>query len=135
MNLSKNFTYRTMTAAALAMGLSLPLYAAETTTTYTTTDGDNVATQTTKVMTTTKANRAMVKHRAHHYPKSRASRSTAALSGNFDSYGGVVWKNGTIYHDVEPTGQSQSGPFGMPTSTSDSLEGGVTSTTTTLPAN
>ncbi len=133
MNLSKNFTFRTMTAAVLAVGLSLPVYAAEMTASTAVATGEpatNVVSQTTKVVTTTTTH--VAKHKAHH-AQSRTSKTTEVQQESAGPEKHVVWKNGVIFNDVEPTAQSQSTPFGAPISTSDTLKGGVTSTLSPVP--
>ncbi len=126
MILSKNFTLSTITAAVLAIGLSMPLYAAETTESV----DPAVVSQTTKVVTTTTTTRAG-KHKAHH-AKSRTTKTTEVQADASDPERAYRLKNGIVLHDVEPTGQPTS-PFGAPTSTNDTLEGGVTSTISPAP--
>lgn len=131
MNLSKKIfqksTYRTMTAAVLVAGLSMPLYAAETTESVD--PAANVVT-TTKVVTTTTTTR-VAKHKAHH-AKSKTSRTTEVQADTSDPERAQRMKLGIVLHDVEPTGQSTT-PFGAPTSTTDTLKGGVTSTISPAP--
>lgn len=129
MNLSKNFTFSLITAA-VAIGVSFPLYAAPTSTTdrMASEPAANVS-QTTKVVSS-KTTMRMVKHPAHH-SKSKTSKMAEEQQTRVD--GGVLWKNGVVFHDVEPTGQPQNTPFGAPHSTSDTLEGGVTSTISPAP--
>ena len=132
MNLSKNLfqknAFRTVSAAVLIAGLSMPLYAAETTESVD--PAANAVSQTTKVVTTTTTTHA-AKHKAHH-AKSRTTKTTEVQQDAMSS-DKVVWKNGIPYHDVEPTAQSQSSPFGVPTSTEDTLKGGITSTISPAP--
>lgn len=128
MSLSKNVTLSTITAAVLALGVSLPVYAAETTESV----DPAVVSQTTKVVTTTTTTRAG-KHKAHH-AKSRTTKTTEIQADASDPERAFRMKNGIVLHDVEPTAQSQSSPFGIPASTSDTLKGGVTSTISTVPA-
>lgn len=131
MSLSKNFTYRTIAAAALAMGLSLPVYAA-TSEVETGEPATNVVSQTTKVVTTTTTTRVAANHHAHH-SKLRASQKAEVQQESASPEKRVIWRNGVIFNEVEPTAQSQSSPFGVPASTSDSLKGGVTSTISPAP--
>ena len=110
MKLSKKLTSRHFAVMALAVGMSAPLYAmADTTTT--------------------------VKHKAHHAAhKARAAVEDKADAVKADADAAkkgaekrVVWKNGVVFHDVEPSGQA-TGSFAAPSSTSDTLQGGVTTT-------
>lgn len=126
----QNNTYRAMTVAVLAMGLSLPVYAA----TSESEAGEltpNVVSQTTKVVTTTTTTH-VAKHKARH-AQSKSSKTTEVQQDSTNLEKKVIIKNGVIFNDVEPTGQSPSTPFGVPTSTSDTLQGGVTSTVTLAP--
>lgn len=131
MSLTKKFTYRTIAATALAMGLSLPVYAA-TSEVETGEPATNVVSQTTKVVTTTTTTRVAANHHAHH-SKLRASQKTEVQQESASPEKRVIWRNGVIFNDVEPTAQSQSSPFGVPASTSDALKGGVTSTISPAP--
>ena len=126
MNLSKNFTFRIITAAVFAVGLSMPLYAAETVD-----PASNMDTQTTKVVTTTTTTTHAAKYKINH-AKSRMPKKMDVQQDSMSSEK-IVWKNGITYHDVEPTAQSQSSPFGVPTSTGDTLKGGITSTISPAP--
>ena len=131
-NLFQNSTYRTMTAAALAMGLSLPVYAATSEVAVTTDAAPSMVSQTTKVVTTTTTMHGMAHHKAHH-SKTKTTKMMEVQQKTTDPEARVVWKNGVIFHDVEPTAGSQSSPFGVPTTTSDTLQGGVTSTLAPAP--
>lgn len=130
MNLTKNIfqhsTFRTIAMAVLAAGISFPLYAAETTETV------SPAGSVVNVLTATTTTH-VGKHKALH-AKSRTTKTVEVQKESADAGVPVVWKNGIPYHDVEPTAQSQSGPFGAPTSTSDTLKGGITSTVSDVPA-
>ncbi len=140
MSISNNFTRRHLTVVALTMGIGFPLYALADT---------QPADTTTKVVTQTTTTKTVVKHNRHHVTEQReraaeANKADAVNNANAlnaeannanatnanssqDSVKRVVWKNGVVFHDVEPTGQVQ----GAPTSTSDTLKGGVT----TAPSN
>lgn len=127
----QNNTYRAMTVAVLAVGLCLPVYAA----TSEVAAGEltpNVVSQTTKVVTTTTTTKAVAKHKAHH-SKLKASETTEVQTDSSDPERAFRMKNGIVLHDVEPTAQSQSSPFGVPATTNDTLKGGVTSTISPAP--
>jgi hypothetical protein len=154
MELSKKLTRRHMTVVALAMGMSFPLYVMADTTPNT----DNTAkvmTQTTTVVTHKHhSHMAMHKamHKAHHKAMDRAEDHAEAMnnakaidkdaksdaeasqsSSNQEMAKRVVWKNGVVYHEVEPTAQATTNGFALPASTSDTLIGGVTTTTSPAP--
>lgn len=124
MRLSKNMTLPTMTAAALVMGLSLPVCAAtgDVETDQTTA---HIVSKTTKVVSTT--THPMAKHNAQHH-HSKMTKAMDVKQDGANSAKKVMMKNGVILNDVEPTAESQSSPFGVPTSTDDTLKGGITST-------
>lgn len=139
MTLSKKLTRRHLTVVALAVGMSLPLYAMADTTAA----GNPVEVMAKTTTTTTKT----VIHKHHHkaHAAAKANKESAAenakaldaeaanggAANKADTSQGtekrVVWKNGVVFHDVEPSGQAAS-PFGAPTSTSDTLKGDVTTT-------
>lgn len=145
MTLSKKLTRRHLTVVALAVGVSLPLYAmADTTaagnpaevmakTTTTTTTTKTVMHKHHKARAAAKANKESAVENAKALDAAAANGTNA---GKSDSTQGtekrVVWKNGVVFHDVEPSGQATS-PFGAPTSTSDTLKGDVTTTPAAAP--
>ena len=124
MRLSKNMTLPTITTAALVMGLSLPVYAA-TGDVETGEPAAHIVSKTTKVVSTT--THQMAKHQAQHH-HSKMTKTMEVKQEDANSAKKVILKNGIIFNDVEPTAESQSSPFGVPTSTDDTLKGGVTST-------
>lgn len=131
-NLLQNSTYQTLTAAALVMGLSFPVYAATSEVVVASEPATSVVSQTTKVVTTTTTMRGMAHHKAHH-SKTKTTKMTEVKQETANPEARVVWKNGVVFHDVEPTAGSQNSPFGVPASTSDTLQGGVTSTLAPAP--
>ncbi len=144
---------RTLTCLALSMGLSMSLYAAgpNPDTTPTTSAAPptsaNVETTTTKTTTVVKKVHHYKAHKAHHHAAAKADvatdTSTTKTETTADGAAGAaaspatgtsgpnytpkhtVMKNGVILNDVEPTPASQSD---APSSTSDTLKGGVTTT-------
>lgn len=122
MNLSKNFTFNTIAAAVLAAGISFPLYAADTTEAAAPAPQGSVTT-----VLTAKTTTHVAKHKVHHGAV-KVAKKTETKEASADPERATMMKNGIVLHDVEPTEQSQTSPFGIPTSTSDTLKGGVTST-------
>jgi len=130
MKLSKQLTSRHLAVVALVVGMSAPLYAMADTPPAA--DSTEAAA---KVMTDSASETAKtVKHKVHH----AAHKASAAVESKMDAVKAdadaakgmekrVVWKNGVVFHDVEPSGQNAT-PFGAPSSTSDTLQGGVTTT-------
>jgi len=111
-------TRRIVTGVALALGLSLPLYAmaADAASAPATTAAAPAAKDTAKKAVHHKAHAAK-----HHKAKAAAKAEKAA---KVDGVKRTVLKNGVVLNDVEPTAQSSQGG---PTSTkADILIGGVT---------
>ncbi|AXI03599.1 hypothetical protein [Aquirhabdus parva] len=117
MNMSKHFTRLTFAAATLAMGISFPLYAADAPAAAPAAPAPAAAPAAAKP-----AHEAVkkVKHKAHKVAKEAIDEKGSAEKR-------VVWKNGVVFHDVEPTGQA-AGTFGAPTSTSDTLKVDISQT-------
>lgn len=124
MKLSKKLTSRHFAVVALVVGMSAPLYAMADTPSATDTAEKVMADTTTTV-----------KHKAHHAAhKARSALENKADAVKTDADSAqkgvekrIVWKNGVVFHDVEPSGQATSS-FAAPSSTSDTLQGGVTTT-------
>jgi hypothetical protein len=113
MNMSKHFTRLTFAAATLAMGISFPLYAADAPASAPAAAAPAAAPAAAKPAHEVAKK---VKHKAH-----KAAKKEAASDEKGTAEKRVVWKNGVVFHDVEPTGQA-TGAFGAPTSTSDTLK-------------
>ncbi len=113
MNMSKHFTRLTFAAATLAMGISFPLYAADAPAAAPAAPAPAAA----PADAAKPAHEAVkkVKHKAHKAVE-KAEKTEKGVTEKR-----VVWKNGVVFHDVEPTGQA-AGAFGAPTSTSDTLK-------------
>ncbi|MDE2421048.1 MAG: hypothetical protein KGO49_07720 [Gammaproteobacteria bacterium] len=124
MKLSKKLASRHLAVAALVIGVSAPLYAMADTPSATETAAKVMADTTTTVKH--KAHRAEHKARAAVETKAEAVK-TDADAAKKGAEKRVVWKNGVVFHDVEPSGQATSS-FTAPSSTSDTLQGGVTTT-------
>jgi hypothetical protein len=141
MKISKYFTGRTLLVVNLTMGVCLPLYAAgpnpdlTPTTTMSVSDAPTTVTRT----ETRYRHDGQMRHyhhyrhhcyqrldcHKHQYIAQDISRdSIQRVQKNNRNVERVVWKNGVIYHDVNPTGQIRH----VPESTSDTLHGGVTTT-------
>jgi hypothetical protein len=147
MKLSEKLTHRHLTVIALAVGISFPLYAMADTPT----DADTSTKVVTQTTTTTVKHKHHRSHKAMHKSREAAENHADAVNNakalNAEAVNGsnsandanqgaekrVIWKNGVIYHDVEPTGQAASGGFAAPASTSDTIQGGVTTTTSPAP--
>jgi hypothetical protein len=158
MQLSEKLTHRHLTVVALAVGMSFPIYAmAEMPADMAM--STKVVTQTSTTVVKHNHHHAhMAMHKSMHRSMHKAAENhedavtnakaldahalnavdaaqdggTAAQSdASQDTMKRVIWKNGVIYHEVEPTGQAGNGAFGVPASTSDTLQGGVTPTTVT----
>ncbi len=127
MKLSKKLTSRHFAVVALAVGMSAPLYVMADTPAA----ADSTATAA-KVMTDTATTVKHKAHRAAHKANAMAEAKVDAVKADADAAQKgaekrVVWKNGVVFHDVEPSGQATSS-FAAPSSTSDTLQGGVTTT-------
>jgi hypothetical protein len=150
MELSEKLTHRHLTVVALAVGMSFPIYAmAEMPADMAM--STKVVTQTTTTVVKHHHHAHMAMHKSMHKAAENhadavnnakaldahalnavdAAQNGAASDTSQDSVKHVVWKNGVIYHDVEPTAQATNGAFGAPASTSDTLKGGVTITPVT----
>ena len=85
-----------------------------------------------KVMADTTTTVKHKAHRAEHKARVAVENKADAVKADADTAKKgvekrVVWKNGVVFHDVEPSGQATSS-FAAPASTSDTLQGGVTTT-------
>ena len=129
MTLSKKLTSRHIAVVALAVGMSAPLYSmADTPPAADTATAAKVMADTTTTVKH-KAHRAEHKARAAAENKAEAVKNAKELDAEAakGAEKRVVWKNGVVFHDVEPSGQA-AGAFAAPASTSDTLQGGVTTT-------
>jgi hypothetical protein len=144
MIISKYVKWSTFLVVNLTLGMSLPLYAAG--------PNPDLTPTTTMSVSSTRTTMTRTHHRHHHYGYDRHMRhyhhyrhhcyqrldchkhqyfaqdisrdSIERVQQNNRNADRVVWKNGVIYHDVNPTGQIQH----VPESTSDTLHGSVTTT-------
>ena len=136
MNISKKITWSTMLVVNLTLGMSLPLYAAGPNPDITPTTSMSVSdapTTATRIENKHRALRHQSHHRHHHNQKCHKQHHVAqdinrdsikTIKNNNKNAERVVWKNGVIYHDINPTGNIKH----VPNSTSDTLHGGVTTT-------
>jgi hypothetical protein len=153
MKLSEKVIHRHLTVVALAVGMSLPMYVMANTPSEVEMSTKMVTHTTTTTMKHKHHHAHMAMHKAHNAAQNHEdamsnakaldaaalnhvdaaqskSADTAQSEAGQDSMKRVIWKNGVIYHDVEPTAQATNNGFSAPASTSDTMQGGVTSTTT-----
>ncbi|MBC7750193.1 MAG: hypothetical protein H7Z73_00530 [Candidatus Saccharibacteria bacterium] len=136
MNISKKFTRGTMLVVNLTLGMSLQLYAAGPNPDMTPTTSMSVSDAPTTATRIENRHRLLrhQSHHRHHHNQTCHKQHHVAQDINRDSIKTikndnknaerVVWKNGVIYHDINPTGNIKH----VPNSTSDTLHGGVTTT-------